>query len=95
MRTDIPPEVVCAPFGDSCGEHCLSCDSQDVVVTAVKKSEDSDRVIVRLVEMNGKDTPLDITLFNEILHADVSHHEIYTMDEAGKELTLIEWDTCL
>lgn len=74
---------------------CLSCDSQDVVVTAVKKSEDSDRVIVRLVEMNGKDTPLDITLFNEILHADVSHHEIYTMDEAGKELTLIEWDTCL
>ena len=25
---DIPPEVVCVPFGDSCGGHCLSCDSQ-------------------------------------------------------------------
>lgn len=28
VRTDIPPKVVCAPFGDSCGGHCLSCDSQ-------------------------------------------------------------------
>lgn len=70
---------------------CLASDCRDAIVTAIKKSEDTDETVIRLCEMNGKDTRVELNLFGKVINTDVSHNEIKTVTDAGRELNLIEW----
>lgn len=70
---------------------CYECNCDDIVVTAVKKAEDSDDVILRFNEWNGKDTAAKIHIFDKDITCSVAHHELKTVDENGREVNLMEW----
>lgn len=71
---------------------CFSCDNDDVIVSAVKKSEDGDEAVIRLYEINGKEGELSFELFGEQIHSRIAHNELKTFGKGGKELNLIEWE---
>lgn len=70
---------------------CFTCDSDNIVVTAIKQSEDCAEPIVRFCEMNGENGTVSLRLFDCNLTVDVAHHEIRTFRTDSKELNLIEW----
>ena len=71
--------------------NCYECDCDDIVVTAVKKAEDSDEVILRFNEWNVKGTTAKIRIFDKDITCSVAHHELKTVDENGREVNLMEW----
>lgn len=71
---------------------CFACDNEDVIVSAMKKSEDCDEAVIRLYEINGKDSALSFELFDKKIDAQIAHNAIKTFSESGKELNLIEWE---
>ena len=90
---NFPPRAVVGTFhGGNLPEEmsCFECEG-DVVVTAIKKSEDGDGAVLRFYEANGVDTDVRIRLFDRAISAAVGHNKIKTFSEDGKELDLIEW----
>ena len=76
------PETMC----------CLECDSSNVVITAVKQQEDGNGNILRLYELEGKDTPVTVKLFGKTLHAELPHHALMTLRSDGVPVNAIEWE---
>lgn len=70
---------------------CFDCDNDGIVVTAIKKSINSDGIVVRLTEMNGENSKINMTLFNKNIGFDISHNEIITINETGEKLNLLEF----
>lgn len=69
----------------------IQTSSEHTMVTAIKKSEDTEDYILRLCEMDGSDEAVEIKLWGNQLQTKVSHHQIKTLRTDGKELNLIEW----
>ena len=71
---------------------CFGCDNENIVVTAIKQSEDGDGNVIRFYDVNGADSHADIKIFENSISADVAHNEIKTFDFGGNELMLTEWE---
>ena len=71
---------------------CMECDNDNIIVSAVKEAETGEGNIIRLYEMNGQDASVSLKLFGNEIKSDITHNEIKTFDNAGKELDLIEWE---
>ena len=71
---------------------CFVCDNDDVIVSAVKKSEDSDEAVIRFYEINGNSGELSFKLFDKEIHSSIGHNELKTFSQDGKILNLIEWE---
>jgi len=70
----------------------LECDRENIIVSAIKESEDGKYTVIRFYDMNGIDTDATIKLFGKEIKTKVSHNEIKTFTADGKELNLIEWE---
>ena len=70
---------------------CADCGNDNVIVSAIKESEDNDGNIIRLYEMNGSDTAVQLKLFGKEIKSDIGHNEVKTFDENGTELDFMEW----
>lgn len=70
---------------------CFACESENVIVTAVKQSEDGEDTILRFVESNGEKSEVSLQLFGKTIRTEVSPYEIKTFSTQGTELNLIEW----
>ncbi len=70
---------------------CFECDSDDIIVSAVKQSEDGDESVIRFYEMNGRDARLQMKVFGKEISIEISHNAIKTLNEDGKEINIIEW----
>ncbi len=70
---------------------CLKCNNDNIIVTAIKQSEDSEENIIRFYDANGVDSQAEIEILGKKLNTSVAHNEIKTLDFTGKELNLIEW----
>ena len=70
---------------------CIRCDSKNVIISAVKQGEDGEGCVLRLYEIDGKDSTVNITLFNKELSVLVPHNSLKTVDENGRELDAMEW----
>ncbi len=66
------------------------CDSENIVVTAIKKAEDNDNTVIRMYDADGVDKCVNIKLFNKSLKVDVAHNQIKTLSEE-KQVNLLEW----
>ena len=71
---------------------CISCDSDNIVISAVKQGEDGKGSILRLYEINGKDSTAQITLFDKNISVSVSHNSLRTVSEDGDALDAMEWE---
>lgn len=71
---------------------CISCDSENVIISAIKQGEDGEGSILRLYEMDGKDSTVQITLFDKKISVSVPHNSLKTVDENGRELDAMEWE---
>ena len=66
-------------------------DRNGAVITAIKKCEDSDETVIRVCEMNGKETEFSAELFGKEIKTKLSHNQLKTLTESGKEINLIEF----
>ena len=71
---------------------CICCDQENLIVSAVKQSADGDRNILRLYEIEGKDTTGTVTLFGKELPVKVSHNALLTLNDRGEMLDAMEWE---
>ena len=71
---------------------CFACDCQDVVVSAVKQSEDAASDILRLCEWNGNAVHTSYQLFGQEVQVEMKAHQVKTYNTDGKELNLLEWE---
>jgi alpha-mannosidase len=62
----------------------------DVVVTALKRAEDGDGVVVRAVETAGRGGRASLEVLGRTIEADFGAHEIKTVVD-GRETDLLEW----
>lgn len=69
---------------------CFECDNDSIIVTAVKKCEDSDDIVLRAYESNGENTNAKIKLFDKEINADFAHNEVKTF-KGNREVNMIEW----
>ena len=60
----------------------LSVSEDHVIISAVKKCEDDDSVIVRVYDIEGRDSTVGLTLFNGITRAE----QVNMIEEGGKPL---------
>lgn len=67
----------------------FEADSDNIVVTAVKRGEDGGKVL-RFVELDGKDAKVGVGLFGEKTEIGTKAHEVHTIAD-GREVDLIEW----
>lgn len=70
---------------------CISCDSENIILSAVKQGKDENGAVLRLYEIGGKDTTVQITLFDKKISVSVPRNSLKTVDEDGKELNAMEW----
>lgn len=70
---------------------CISSDSENVIISAIKQNEDGKGSILRLYELNGQDSTASITLFDKKISVSVPHNSLKTVDENGDELNAMEW----
>ena len=65
-------------------------DSDNLIVTAIKRAEDGGRDVVRCFEADGKDTDARLELFGERYEFRVGHDRIVTLMTDGRETDLLE-----
>lgn len=70
---------------------CISIDCDNVFVSAIKQSEDSDKNVIRFFELDGNDTDVKISLFDKEIGTKIGHNGIKTLDEDSEELNFMEW----
>ena len=76
-------------------DECYSAISEfneDLIVSAIKKSEDSDGAVIRVYEAEGKSVSSNATLFGKEYRLGVSPYAIETVDEYGRVLNFVEWE---
>lgn len=71
---------------------CISCDCENVIISAVKQGEDGEGMVLRLYEIGGKDTTAEITVFHKKIVVSVPRNSLKTVNEKGKELNAMEWE---
>ena len=71
---------------------CFASDAKNIVVTAIKQSEDGTEPIIRFCEMNGEQEEVSLALFESTVQTTVKHNEIRTFRADGTECNLIEWE---
>ena len=72
----------------------ISVSEENIVVTALKKHEDSDALILRCYETEDRDTDVSIRVFDNEFKAHFSHSEVKTFiikDNAAEEVDFMEW----
>ena len=72
-------------------------DRDNVAVQVVKKAEDDDGFIIRLLELQGEDTDYHLFLMGNVYSLKIGHYEIQTIktDREGrniKTVNLLEWE---
>ncbi len=70
---------------------CFEGAPEHVVVTAVKKAEDDDNIVVRFYEADGMSEDVSFNVFGKKICAKTAHNEIKTVKTNGIEVNLIEW----
>lgn len=70
---------------------CISCDQENVVITAVKQAEEGQGYVLRAFETDGRETKADIRLFDRDISVALSHNGLITVDEKGRYLNAMEW----
>lgn len=70
---------------------CVSCDCENVMISAIKQGEDGNGTVLRLYELEGKDTAAQITMFDQKLSVSVPRNGLKTLDENGGEMNAMEW----
>ncbi len=71
---------------------CISCDCANVIISAIKQSEDGDGMVLRLYEIGGKDTTAQITWFDKKIFVSVPRNSLKTVNEDGDALDAMEWE---
>ena len=69
---------------------CFECDNENIIVTAIKQSEDDNKTVIRAYEANGENADAKIKLFNKEIATEFSHNEVKTF-KALEEVNMIEW----
>ena len=69
---------------------CAENSDDNLMITAIKKAEDSDNVIVRVCEMDGLDGEADLKLFGKDVNIKYGHNQVKTMDVEEGEVSGIE-----
>ncbi len=69
---------------------CFECDDDTLIVTAIKKAEESDKTVIRCFDIDSKEHNTKITLFGKELSICLPHNAIKTFTEDGEELDLTE-----
>ena len=70
---------------------CAECGSDNVIVSAIKESEDSDGNIIRLYEMNSSNTAVQLKLFGKEIKSDIGHNEVKPLTKTELNWIFIEW----
>ena len=70
----------------------MSTPADNVIVTAIKKAEDSDAVVVRCLETEGASYDGSIELMGKSISVRLSPYAMGTVDECGTALDLMEWE---
>lgn len=70
---------------------CVSSDCENVMISAIKQGEDGNGTVLRLYELEGKDTAAQITMFDQKLSVSVPRNGLKTLDENGEEMNAMEW----
>ena len=73
----------------------VSLPAENVIVTALKKAEDSDRIILRCYEGEGKETDTQVKLFDQTVPLHLAPFAVGTVDDAGRRLNFMEWEETL
>jgi len=71
----------------------FSSDAENLLVSAIKKSEDGTESILRVYEAEGKDTTATLELMGRKISASVPAFAIRTVDESGTPMNFMEWKT--
>lgn len=71
---------------------CIEVDKENVIVSAVKRSEDGNGNILRAYEIGGEDTTASVRLFGKAVPMKLPHNSLKTYDDSGKELNAMEWE---
>lgn len=81
--------------GADTGKSMASTDCGNVRIMLIKKAEDEEAFILRLLELEGKDTCCKLTLAGREYPVTIGHHEIKTLKITGnkqiQEVNLLEW----
>ncbi|MBE6590177.1 MAG: alpha-mannosidase [Ruminococcaceae bacterium] len=71
----------------------FSSNSDNVAVTAIKCAEDFEsKAIIRLLETEGKETDIQMTLLGESISTEIAPYAIKTVNESGNALSFMEWE---
>ena len=73
----------------------ISVSKDNIVVTAIKKHEDDDSMILRAYETENKDTEVEICLFDTCFRTSFAHNQIKTFklsDGKVTECNFMEWE---
>lgn len=71
---------------------CFTCNNENVIVSAVKQSEDNNTPVIRIYEINGEDSDISFELFGNQVYSHIRHCGLKTFDYNGKELNVLEWE---
>ena len=66
--------------------------TDNVIVTAIKKAEDSDAMVVRCLEADGQHYDDVVKLMGSDIPVRLTPYSIGTTDETGTVLNLMEWE---
>ena len=65
----------------------LSLSEKNISITAIKKHEDTDGIIVRLYETDGKDTEFTLSLFEKAYTLNIKHNSVKTYLIENEKIT--------
>lgn len=92
------PTVVVETFHKGtlpCEFSAINVSKENIIVTALKQSEDENGTVLRCYEAENKDTDAEIEVFGNKFNTHFSHNEVKTFlikDNRVKEIDFIEWD---
>lgn len=83
------------PVWNESGKSIVFCDCTNVKIMLIKKAEDDEDYILRLLETEGKDTECKLTFLGKDYSLKIGHDEILTMKispgKEAKKVNLLEW----
>lgn len=69
----------------------IKVSDDNIIVSAIKESEDKSGNIIRFFDIEGKDFQIAIDFFDKKIETHISHNELKTFTDDGTEVNLIEW----
>ena len=92
------PTVIVETFHQGnlpCEYSGIDISENNIILTAIKKHEDSNALVIRLYESENKDTTVNIKILGKEFSADFSHSEVKTFivdKDCARECDFMEWD---